>query len=67
MVLDLVFGFQPGQSNSAEALEGLLITYTVGFALPMFLGYLALIGYPLTRQRHDEIVAQLRKVSADAH
>ena len=67
MVLDLVFGFQPGQSNSAEALEGLLITYTVGFALPMFLGYLALIGYPLTRERHDEIVAQLRKVSADAH
>ena len=66
MILELVFGFQPGQSNSAEALDGLLITYTVGFALPMFLGYLALIRYPLTRAKHDEIVAQLQAAPADS-
>lgn len=59
-ILELAFGFQPGIVNSPEALEGLLITYTVGFALPMFVGYLALIGYPLTREKHDEIVAALQ-------
>jgi Na+/melibiose symporter-like transporter len=66
LILELVFGFQPGQSNSAEALDGLLITQTAGFALPMFLGYLALIHYPLTRAKHDEIVAQLQAASADS-
>jgi Na+/melibiose symporter-like transporter len=46
--------------NTPEAMEGLLLTYTIGFSLPMFAGYLALIRYPLTRAKHDEIVAQLQ-------
>lgn len=59
-ILELAFGFQPGKMNTPEAMEGLLLTYTIGFSLPMFAGYLALIGYPLTRSKHDEIVAQLQ-------
>ena len=54
--LDLVFDFQPGAVNSAAALDGLLYTYTLGFALPMFVAYIAMIKYPLTKQKHEEIV-----------
>jgi GPH family glycoside/pentoside/hexuronide:cation symporter len=59
-VLELVFGFQPGSVNTPEALEGLLLTYTVGFALPMFIAYFALINYPMTREKHGIIVDELR-------
>ena len=61
-ILDLVFNFQPGTVNSAAALDGLLYTYTLGFALPMFVAYIAMIKYPLTKQKHEEIVEKLRKI-----
>ena len=61
-ILDLVFDFQPGAVNSAAALDGLLYTYTLGFALPMFVAYIAMIRYPLTKQKHEEIVEKLRQI-----
>ena len=61
-ILDLVFDFQPGAVNSAAALDGLLYTYTLGFALPMFVAYIAMIKYPLTKQKHEEIVEKLRQI-----
>ena len=59
-ILELAFGFQPGGSNSADALEGLLLTYTIGFAAPTLIAYLALRSYPLTKEKHDAIVDELR-------
>lgn len=59
-ILELAFGFTPGAANSPAALQGLLMTYTIGFALPMFAAYLALLRYPLSRTRHETIVAQLK-------
>jgi Na+/melibiose symporter-like transporter len=59
-ILELAFGFQPGGSNSADALEGLLLTYTIGFAAPTLIAYLALRSYPLTKEKHDAIVNELR-------
>ena len=59
-ILEMAFGFEPGGSNSTTALNGLLMTYTVGFAIPTFIAYAALIGYPLSKQKHDAIVRELR-------
>ena len=59
-ILEMAFGFEPGGSNSKTALNGLLMTYTVGFAIPTFIAYAALIGYPLSKQKHDAIVRELR-------
>jgi Na+/melibiose symporter-like transporter len=59
-ILELAFGFQPGGSNSADALEGLLLTYTIGFAAPTLIAYLALRSYPLTKEKHNAIVDELR-------
>ena len=59
-ILELAFGFQPGGSNSSNALDGLLLTYTIGFAIPTFIAYAALIGYPLSKEKHDTIVSKLR-------
>lgn len=57
--LELAFQFVPGSDNTPEALEGLLITYCVGTALGLFIAFLPLIKYPLTRQAHDKIRAAL--------
>ena len=59
-ILEMAFGFEPGGNNSTTALNGLLMTYTVGFAIPTFIAYAALIGYPLSKQKHDAIVRELR-------
>jgi len=47
------FGFDPGASNSPEAIEGLML---VALVLPMLFalpGALLLFNYPLNRKRHD--------------
>ena len=59
-ILEMAFGFEPGGNNSTTALNGLLMTYTVGFAIPTFIAYAALIGYPLSKQKHNAIVRELR-------
>lgn len=59
-ILEMAFGFEPRGNNSTTALNGLLMTYTVGFAIPTFIAYAALIGYPLSKQKHDAIVRELR-------
>jgi len=58
-ILEFAFGFVPGGNNDQAALDGLLITYTVGTALGLFLAFVPLIGYPLDKKKHDEIVSQL--------
>ncbi|HBO15919.1 MAG TPA: hypothetical protein DD440_06235, partial [Porticoccaceae bacterium] len=59
-ILELAFGFQPGGANSSNALDGLLLTYTIGFAIPTFIAYAALIGYPLSKEKHETIVSEIR-------
>ncbi len=58
-VLELAFGFVPGGENTQQALDGLLLTYTVGTAAGLFLAYISLIGYPLNKAAHDKIRQQL--------
>jgi Na+/melibiose symporter-like transporter len=60
-ILEQVVGFRPGAGNPQEALDGLLLTYVLGTGLGLVAAYVALIGYPLTRQRHEEIRAALEE------
>lgn len=60
-ILEVVFGFVPGGENSQEALDGLLITYSLGTALGLFLAFIAMLKYPLNRAAHDEIRAELER------
>lgn len=62
--LDLVFGFVPGQENSPDALEGLLITYCLGAVLGLVAGYIPLIGYPLTKEVHADVRQRLEARAA---
>ena len=65
-VVDVVFGFQDAAGNTQAAIDGLLLTYIVGTSAGLFLAYLCLVRYPLTRERHREIRAQLdRRMAAD--
>ena len=63
-ILEVAFNFVPGPGNSPEAIDGLLLTYTLGTAFGLFIGYLALLRYPLTRHRHEEIRAELDRKAA---
>lgn len=58
-ILERVVGFQPGTENTSAALDGLLLTYALGTGLGLLAAYVALIRYPLTRSRHEEIRAAL--------
>jgi Na+/melibiose symporter-like transporter len=58
-ILEEVVGFAPGPGNSQAALDGLLWVYVLGTGLGLLAAYAALIRYPLTRARHDEIRAEL--------
>ena len=58
-ILEKVVGFAPGPDNSQAALDGLLWVYVLGTGLGLLAAYVALIGYPLTRARHDVIRAEL--------
>ncbi len=58
-ILEEVVGFAPGPDNSQAALDGLLWVYVLGTGLGLLAACAALIGYPLTRARHDEIRAEL--------
>jgi GPH family glycoside/pentoside/hexuronide:cation symporter len=60
-ILEVVFGFVPGGDNSQEALDGLLITYSLGTAFGLFLAFIAMLKYPLNRAAHDEIRAELER------
>lgn len=58
-ILEEFVGFQPGRENSQAALDGLLWTYALGTGLGLLAAYVALIRYPLTKARHEEIRAEL--------
>ena len=58
-ILDYVFGFDPKIENTPQALDGLLLTYCIGTAIGLAAAYFALIRYPLGRQEHEAIRAQL--------
>ena len=58
-ILEVVFDFVPGGDNAQSALDGLLVTYAVGTAGGLFIAFIALLGYPLNKQAHDKIRAQL--------
>ena len=58
-ILELAFNFVPGGDNDPVALQGLLVTYSVGTALGLFCAFLPLIAYPLNKSAHDEIRRQL--------
>ena len=58
-ILEVVFDFVPGGNNAQPALDGLLVTYALGTAAGLFVAFLALLGYPLNKQAHDKIRAQL--------
>lgn len=55
------FGFNaaPGATNSPDSLLGLLLLYTVAPVTLVLLAALAVRGYSLNRQQHDEIRAEL--------
>ena len=58
-ILELAFNFVPGGDNGPAALQGLLVTYSLGTALGLFCAFLPLIAYPLNKSAHDEIRRQL--------
>lgn len=58
-ILEVVFAFVPGPGNSAAAIDGLLLTYALGTAFGLAVGFVAMMGYPLTKQKHEEIHRQL--------
>ena len=58
-ILELAFNFVPGGDNDPVALQGLLVTYSVGTALGLFCAFLPLIAYPLNKSAHNEIRRQL--------
>lgn len=63
-ILEVAFNFLPGQANSPEALNGLLLTYCIGTAIGLGLAALPLIGYPLTKSVHQEIRSKLDQLEA---
>jgi Na+/melibiose symporter-like transporter len=58
-ILEQVVGFQPGTDNSQSVLDDVLLTYVLGTAVGLLAAYFALVGYPLTRERHQQIRAEL--------
>jgi glycoside/pentoside/hexuronide:cation symporter, GPH family len=59
MPLAGALGFNPGAAPTPEGVQGLNL---VALVLPMFIalpGALMLFNYPLTREKHDEVVRQL--------
>ncbi len=58
-ILEVAFAFVPGPGNTAAAIDGLLLTYTLGTAFGLAVGFIAMLGYPLTKAKHEEIREQL--------
>ena len=53
-------GFHDGREQSPSVLLMIRLLASLGPALFLFLGFLAAIGYPLTRERHAEVLAALQ-------
>lgn len=58
-ILELAFNFNPGKENPQAALDGLLLTYSLGTALGLLLAVLPMIRYPLDKHAHQLIRSQL--------
>ncbi|MCY3640778.1 MAG: MFS transporter [Gammaproteobacteria bacterium] len=65
-LIERLFGFTPGADNSQAAIDGLFITYCAAPFLALGVAYLPLIRYPLSRERHAEIRAQLARLEAQS-
>ncbi|MBD3647050.1 MAG: MFS transporter [Pseudomonadales bacterium] len=59
LALELFFGFDPGAENTPGAINGVLVVYSFGAIIPFFLAGLVMYGYPLTREKHKEILDAL--------
>ena len=59
--VEYFFGFRPGPDNTPEGIQGLLFTYCLFAALTFGIAYVCFVKYPLTRERHREIEAELAK------
>lgn len=60
-LVELGFGFQPGENNSDAALDGLLFTYAIVPAIALALAYLPMIRYPLERDEVARVQNELRQ------
>ncbi|MBT3427430.1 MAG: MFS transporter [Gammaproteobacteria bacterium] len=58
-ILELAFNFLPGKENPQAALDGLLLTYSLGTALGLLLAVIPLIRYPLDKAAHQLIRSQI--------
>lgn len=59
IVIDAVYGFVPGGTNSEAAVDGLLATYCFLSAIGFFLAFFPLMKYPLDKEEHAKVRAQL--------
>ena len=59
--VEYFFAFRPGPDNTPEGIQGLLFTYCLFAALTFGIAYVCFVKYPLTRERHREIEAELAK------
>ncbi|MYK27604.1 MAG: MFS transporter [Gammaproteobacteria bacterium] len=57
--VEYFYGFQPGPDNTPQGIHGLLVTYCLFAALTFSIACVCFLGYPLTRERHREIEAEL--------
>ena len=57
--VEFFFGFRPGPDNSPEGVQGLLLTYCLFAALTFGIAFVCFLNYPLSRERHREIEAEL--------
>ena len=59
IIIGAVFGFEPRGDNSQAAIDGLLATYCFLSAVGFFLAFFPLLNYPLNRDEHAKVRAQL--------
>ena len=59
IVIDAVYGFVPGGTNTEAAVDGLLATYCFLSAIGFFLAFFPLMKYPLDKEEHAKVRAQL--------
>ena len=58
-ILEQLVGFQAGEDNAAEVMQGVLALYCAAPIVAYLLTFLPLIGYPLNKQAHETVRDQL--------
>ena len=64
--VEMVYGFAPGPDNAQGAIDGLVITYSLFGALAFLGAYVMFLRYPLNKEQHEDILAQLAGKEAGA-